>query len=512
MLAAAPMAVSGAHAQDTQETVLKVATAGDMRSFIPAGNTAPATMAPATHVYEGLVTWTSEGEVAPMLAEDLPDVSDDGLTYVFHLRDGVTFHNGTPLTAKTAARSWSYLLDPESAWGCRGYFDGSNHIKINSVEATGDLEVTFSLAEPAGEFLTQMARSDCLEGAIMADAVMDVKGEGDRPIGTGPYMVEEIRPGRDITMVRFPDYKPRSEPTDGYAGKKEAIIDKIVFVVIPDPAAAQAALVSGEVDIWPRIELRYIGELSDTDGIEVSSADTPSIYTLPIQTRGEPLENPKFRQAMNYALDREAMTTALTEGRSKPSSSLIPASSQFYDIAAESSFTYDPNKVKELLEEIGYKGEPVTITTNKNYPIMQETGVLVQGYLQQAGINAQLEVLEFASQLPKYYNGQYDMMTFNYAPTLDPALIIDRITGSKADNPSKVWDNTEAREIVTELVTTPVAERRPLYEKLQALYMADPALLIWSSGEVTDARHDYVKGYESWPGRLPRFWGVSIDK
>lgn len=491
---------------------LRIANAGDMKSFIPAGSTGPATVTPISHIYEGLLSMKEDGSVAPMLATELPTISDDKLSYVFTLRDGVKFHDGTPLDAKAAAESWNFLLDPETGWNCRSYFDGSNNIKVESIEATAPMEVTFKLANPAGDFLTQMARSDCGEAGIMAPAVVEADGKGERPIGTGPYEVEQIRTGRDITLVKYDDYAARSEPMDGYAGKKEALIDKLIFVVIPDPAATYAALMAGEVDIWPRIELRYVHDLEKADGITVAGAQTPSFYTLPIQSTRPMLEKPEFRQAMNYALDRKQMTVALTEGRSTPSSSLIPASSQFYDVAKDNSFTYDPDKAKELLKEAGYNNEKVTITTNKNYAGMFETGVMVQAYLQAVGINAQLEVLDFAAQLPKYYNGQYDMLTFNYAPTLDPALIIDRLTGLRAENPSKVWNNAEARELVNELMNTPMSERRPIYEKIQALYMKDPALLIWSSGEVTSAFTDKLKGYEPWGARIPRFWNVTIEE
>lgn len=490
---------------------LRIANAGDMNSFIPAGSTGPATVAPISHIYEGLVAWKEDGSVAPMLAIDLPKVSADGLSYVFTLREGVKFHDGTPLDAEAAADSWNFLLDPATGWSCRSYFDGSNNIEVKSVEATGPMEVTFTLAAPAGDFLTQMARSDCGEAGIMAPAVVEAGGKGERPIGTGPYEVEQIRTGRDITLVKYDNYAPRDEPMDGYAGKKEALIDKLIFVVIPDPAATYAALMAGEVDIWPRIELRYVTDLEKAEDIEVVSAETPSIYTLPIQSTRPMLEKPAFRQAMNYALDREQMTVALTEGRSTPSSSLIPASSQFYSVAKDNSFTYDPEKAKALLKEADYNGEKVTITTNKNYAGMFETGVMVQAFLQAVGINAELEVLDFGAQLPKYYNGDYDMLTFNYAPTLDPALIIDRLTGLRAENPSKVWNNAEARELVNQLINTPVPERGPIYEKIQNLYMEDPALLIWSSGEVTSAYNKKLKGYEPWGARIPRFWNVTVE-
>lgn len=491
---------------------LRVANAGDMLSALPAGSTEPATQTPVSHIYEGLLTWKESGEVAPMLAKTLPRVSDDGLSYVFDLREGITFHNGEPLDAAAVVQSWTFLLNAQNGWGCRRYFNGSGSVRIAKVEATGPLQVTFTLAAPAAEFMTQMARSDCMEAGIMAPAMTKPGGATDKPIGTGPFRLESFRPGRDITLARFENYRPREEPMDGYAGRKEALVDRVVFVTIPDPAASQAALIAGNVDVWPRIELRYLPQLEADRNIVVQSSPVPSIYTLPIRTERPLLDKPAFRRAMNYAINRAQMVAALTEGRATASSSFLPASSDVYRIVADTSFTYDPDRAKALLREAGYNGQVVRITTNKNYAIMFETGVLVQAFLQQVGINAEVETVDFATQLPRYGTGEYDLMTFNYAPTLDPALVLDRIAGSKATDRSKTWDDPRARELVTRLIATPAPERAPLYRELHEIYMAGPPMIVWATGEVTSAARRNVDGYRAWPGRIPRFWGVSVRR
>ncbi|MBB6014711.1 peptide/nickel transport system substrate-binding protein [Aquamicrobium lusatiense] len=495
----------------TLASELRVAIPGDMRSHIPAGSTEPASTIPLSHVYEGLVGWTEDGTVAPMLAENLPEISEDGRTYTFTLRENLKFHDGSDLTAQSVVDSWNFLLDPKAAWSCRTYFNGSGAVKITNISAHEPRKVSFELEQPATTFLVQMARSDCGSAGIMAKAVVDAGGKTDRPIGTGPYEVTEINPGRFITMKRFDDYIERQEPMSGYVGKKARLIDTIKLVVIPDPAAAVAALKADEIDVWYRIEMRYLQDLQQDNAIHLSSARLPSFYTLPLQSTRTVLENPLLRQAMNYAINREEMTGALTEGRASPSSSIIPASSQFFDISEAHGFTYDPERARQLIKEAGYDGSLITISTNKNYAIMYETGVMVQAYLQDVGLNAEVEVLDFASQLPKYFSGEYDLMTFNYAITLDSALTVDRFTGMRAADASKVWNNAEARQLVTQLVATPVSERRSLYEKLHSLYMADPGLLIWASGEVTTAYRDRVKNYGAWAGEQPRFWGVSLE-
>ncbi|MBS7700677.1 MAG: hypothetical protein KF792_22860 [Chelatococcus sp.] len=258
LAAGALLAAQGAFASE-----IKIANVGDMRSAIPAGATDPGTQVPQVQIYEGLLTWREDGSVAPMLAADMPEVSDDGLTYTFTLRDGLTFHDGTPVTAKSVAKTWNWYLDPKNSWVCRSYFDGSGKVKITAVEPVSDLQIAFKLAQPAPQLLTQMARTDCQEGAIMAESMVDSPQRPTVPIGTGPFKVESIRPGQDITLVKFDKYKSRTEPTDGFAGKKEALVDKITMVIIPDPAAASAALLAGNIDLWARIDLNYVKSLAN---------------------------------------------------------------------------------------------------------------------------------------------------------------------------------------------------------------------------------------------------------
>ncbi len=491
---------------------LRIGNVADMRSAIPAGTTDPATINPQLQVYEGLLTSKENGETAPMLAADLPKVSADGLTYTFELRKNVWFHDGTPLTAQAAAKSWTYLLDPKNAWPCRSNFISAGNVKVTKIEAIGDLTLAITLAKPAPELLTQMARSDCGEGAVMAESLTNSTVRQTVPIGTGPYKVESIRPGQDVTLVKFDRYSPRSEPMDGMAGKKEALIDKLIFVTIPDPAAANSGLLAGGIDVWPRIELSYLKDLEDNKNLTVSSAITPSIYTLAMQTAKGPLQNTVLRRAVSFAIDRKSMVQALTESRSPATGTIIPASSPFYTKSMDATFQYDLARAKQLLKDSGYKNERIKITTNKNYPIMFETGVMIQAFLQAAGINADLEVVDFATQLSRYYAGDYELITWNYTPTLNPALMIDRATGSKASSPAKIWDSLQARTVVDDILKAPIKEQQPLYDKLNELFLADAPMLVWATGEATSAYSKKVKGYHAWVGRTPRFWNVSIDK
>lgn len=507
-LTAGLMALTGAPLSAGE---LTVGIASDLRSSIPAGSTADASLTMQQHAYEGLVTWKESGEVAPMLATELPEVSEDGREYTFTLRDGIKFHDGTDLTAEAVVGSWNHLLTKETGWPCLQYFNGSGSVEVTGIDATGPQQVTFTLAEPTPAFLSQMARADCGEGGIMAPAVYE-NGETTKPIGTGPFMFDEIVPGKRNVLVPFPDYQARDEPMDGYAGKKEVLIDKLTFMVIPDSGANFSALMSGETDVWAAMNPSYSSQIESAEGYSVQSVAIPSISTMAFQTAKGPLANPDLRKAVNYAIDRPGMVDAILQGYGTASSSIIPTSSEFSKPGFAEVFAFDPEKVAEMLEAANYDGEEIVVTTNKNFSAMYETGVMIQAYLQASGINARIEVMDFATQLPKYYSGDYQMMTWNYAPTLDPALILDRVTGDKDQTASKIWDTPEAIKLIRELLATPVADRQPVYDKIQAQFEEDAPMLIWASSAATDAVSDKVKGFETWAGRKPRFWGVTVEE
>lgn len=487
---------------------LIVGIAGDLRSPYPGFANEDSSLAVQQHVYEGLVAWKENGDVGPMLAVDLPTVSEDGKVYTFTVRDGITFHDGSPVTAAAVVASWNFLLNPEKGWGCRQYFNGTGALKVDEVVATGDMTVEFRLAEAAPGLLTQMARADCGEGGIMAPAVYG--GESGPVIGTGPFKVREIRPGERVVLERFDGYVPREEATDGYTGRKEALLDSVTFMVIPDPAAQFSALMAGETHIWTQMNVTYADQIAATAGFKVTSVPIPSINSFAIQTETGPLTNPALRAAISLSLDRQGMIDAVLAGRGVPSGSPVPAASPYFGDVEKSGWAYDATRVAELLREAGYNGEKITVTTNKNYSVMYETGVMVQAMMQAAGINAELEVLDFATTAQKYARGDYQMLAWNYAPTLDPALILDRFTGDKAQAPSKIWTNPEARALVNKLLAAPAEERQAVYDEIHQLFLKDTPKLIWASAYASDAFSEKVQGFATWPGRKLRLWNVSL--
>lgn len=505
LLAGSLVLPGGVSAQTLRTTINS-----DIRGLMPGRSPDTSTGSVLQNIYEGLVAWRADGSVAPMLAEAI-ELSGDGRTYTFVLRDGVSFHNGAPLTAKEVVWTWQRFLDPKSAWPCRGNFNGTNAIKIETVEAVDEKRVSFHLAAPSGAFLSAMARADCDSAGIAHPASVDGDGNWVAAIGTGPFRLLEWRKGQFVELSRFDGYTPRPEPSDGLAGAKIAKVEKVRIELIPDAQVAKLALLQGRIDIWPDVDTVHVKELAQSATVNLLTTPVAAIYTLPLQTRDPVLADPRIRQAISYAIDRTSLSGALFDGKVPASASLIPSTSSYYGPQQQAGGEYDPARAQALLKQAGYKGERIVILTNKQNALMGDTAIYVQAMLRAAGLNVDVEVLEFGAQFERYYAGRYQMMVWNLTPYLDPLFIVERFTGDKDRQPDKVWDNPKARDLLRDLfAASDTARRQALYDELHRLYREDMPLVVWGTRVSFSATRRNVAGFQSWPGQKPRYWNVSM--
>jgi peptide/nickel transport system substrate-binding protein len=494
------------------ETTLRVVITTDIRGLMPGISSDDSTGAVLQHVWEGLVAWRTDGTVAPMLAQDVA-ASSDGAVYTFTLRDGVRFHNGARLTSKEVVWTWRTLLEPKTAWPCRSNFDGSRQIKVESIEAPDERHVVFKLARPSGAFLSMMARGDCDAAGIAHPDSVSPEGAWVRAIGTGPFKVGDWRKGEFIELVKHDGYVSRSEPADGYAGGKRPMVDRVRFVIVPEPATAKTALLAGNLDLWPSTDPKYAKELGASPKIKVVSSPVAAINTLVMHTRDPVLKDPRIRQALNAAIDRAALSDAVTDGYAKPAASPIPVSSRYFGPVQRQGHAFDPAAAKKLLAAAGYRGQPIKITTNTRFATMHDIAIVVQAMARAAGISMDVEVVEFATQFDRYMKGDYQVMVWNYTPYLDPMFVFDRFTGDRAKQADKVWDDPKAIELLGKLAATAApAARQPIFDDLHRLFIEDSPMVVWSSSTVVSAHSTSVKGYQPWPGRKPRLWNVEVAR
>lgn len=501
LFASVALAIPGLAVANT----LNVQITADIRSSQPGINRDAGTDSVMLNVVEGLVAAGDKGEIHPMLAKEWT-VSDDGKTYTFTLRDGVKFHNGETMTAADVQWSLEKLIrDPE--FSCKTFFDGSRDAKVETIEAK-DNTVVVTLDRPDAMFLNYMAQAQCGSTGIVHRASFGDDGKWKAPIATGPFEFGEWKRGQGLTLKKFAAYSNSGEQPDGYGGRKEVLVDEVKYVVVPDTATAVAGLKSGALDVLPYLPPGEAAKLKDEKDFNIVAAPHGGLVTMLFQTADPLMSKVEMRQAVIAALDTPQIVDSVTYGLGVPNNSLVASGSLYHTAAQDKGYTYDPTAVKALLDKAGYKGEKINILTNRRSAINYDTAIIAQAMLQSAGINAEIEVLEWASQLDRFNSGKYQIMAFNYSNRTDPALAYQTVVGSKAKKANAVWDDADVSKLVNQaLQETDQAKRQAIFDDLHARFLEQAPLVMLANGLDVGVSGPKVKGYRTWQG-FARFWGV----
>lgn len=506
--ALALQAVAPALAQ--QQNVLRIQLNADIRSTDPGINRDANSDAVVMNVLEGLVAFREDASVGPMLAQSV-ETSPDGKSYTFKLRKGITFHDGTPLTAEDVVFDWQRYMKPQNNWRCLPEFDGSGRIKVTAVDALDPLTVRFTLAEPTALFLTALARVDCGGTGIYARSSVGADGKWIKPVGTGPFKFGSWVPGQYIDLSRNQAYTALPGKPDGYTGNKTPEVAGLRFMIVPDPSAAKAALLAGGIDVIPDVAVSDMAELAANKDVKVQSKPTMELNAILFQTKDPLPSDPKMRQALALSLDVPQLVEAVTEGKGTPNRSVIPVSSAYYGKPEAEMPARDLDAAKKLLAEAGYKGQPIRLLTTKHYQYLYDMAVLVQAMAEEAGIKIDLEVLDWATLLDRYLKGDYQAAAFSYSARLDPSLSFDMVSGDKAKQPRKVWDNPAALALLQQsTAVADKAQRQALIDQIETMFRTDVPMIAVYNPAAKGATRANVDGFEVWSLSQPRGWGVTL--
>lgn len=498
-----------ATAQPAQNT-LRIRLNADIRTTDPGVNRDANTDAVVAHVVEGLVAFREDTSVGPLLAQTI-DVSPDGKVYTFKLRPGLKFSNGAPVTADDVVFSWNRYMKPETAWRCLSEFDGHGIAKVLKAQARDPLTVVYTLDRPAALFLTTLARSDCGGTGVYHRSSLDADGKWREVVGTGPFKMGDWKRGQYVDLLRNEHYAALPGKRDGNTGNKSTGLAKVRFMIIPDPSAAKAALLSGGVDLLVDGSHEDSADLKARKDLTVAFAPTMDLNGVLIQTRDPLLKDVRIRRALALSLDLPQIVETVTGGESKPSRSAIPRPSPYYGAAQAEMRARDLGAARKLLAEAGYRGQPIKMLTTKRYANVFTVAMLTQAMAQEAGLNIDVEVLDWATLLDRYTKGDFQLLSFTYSSRLDPSLSYDMFTGPQDKEARKVWGSTEAIELVDKsMEISDKAKRQALFDRLDAKLREDvPAIFMYSQVRVSAARSN-VQGYAGWPLGQPRAWGVSF--
>jgi len=493
------------------ETLLRTRLNADIRSTDPGTNRDANTDAVVAHIVEGLVAFRDDTSIGPMLADSWA-VSNEGKTYTFHLRQGVKFHNGVTMTADNVVWSLKRWLDPATQWRCLSEFSATGIARIEKIEAPDPQTVAITLDQPTALFLPTLARPDCGQTAVIHRDSVGTDGKWIAPIGTGPFKLGEWKRGQYMDLVRFDGYVPRSEPRTGYTGAKDVKVDRVRFNIIPDSSAAKAGLLSGSLDVIMSLSIPDLEELKSRPEVQLSITPALGLTGILFQTKDPLLKDVRIRRAIALSIDTAQIVDAVMQGTARPNNSALPLGSPFYSEAQSHGYAQNIAEAKKLLAEAGYRGQPIKMITNKRYSFVFDASVLVQAMALGAGINIELEVMDWAAQLDRYNRGDYQSMAFVYSARLDPSLSFEMLTGPKATQPRKVWDNPEAQEMLRQsMMIDDTAKRQALFDEMHKRFITDvPMIVLFNGAELTALRKS-IKGYAGWLYPEPRFWGVTVE-
>jgi peptide/nickel transport system substrate-binding protein len=190
---------------------------------------------------------------------------------------------------------------------------------------------------------------------------------------------------------------------------------------------------------------------------------------------------------------------------------VIPAASPYYTDVERQGYTPNIEEAKKLLAEAGYTSQPIKMLVNRKYQSVYDTAILAQALAQQAGINIELEVLDWGAQLDRYTSGDYQTMSFSYSARMDPALSYEMMSGPKDTQPRKVWENPEALKLIQDaMVTSDPKQRQAIFDKLHQMQIEDVPLIVTYNGAEIAAISDRIEGYQPWSASKPRLWNVAI--
>lgn len=499
---------SAARAQ-TPPTMLVVGQIAEPKSLDPHTVTAVNDFRILMNLYEGLVRYKDGTlEVEPALATSW-DISDDGKTYSFTLRDGVTFHDGTPLTASAVAFNFDRMLDEDHPFHDTGPFPLSFFFSaIDAVAAPDADTVVFTLKQPYAPFLSNLAYPT---GLIVSPDAVKAHGEdfGRNPVGTGPFRFADWESNAKVVIVR----------NDAYWGDAAAL-ETVLFRPITDANTRVAEMLSGGLDLMVEVPPDTVGQFDRDAGYTVHEQAGPHLWFLILNTREGPMADRRVRQAVNHAIDKRSLVEAVLQGTAEIAAGPTPPAFAWAYNEALQPYPYDPDKARSLLKAAGHDGADLTFYVTEGGSGMLDPvpmGVAIQADLAAVGLKVTIETYEWNTFLGKVnpgLEGKADMAEMAWM-TNDPdtlpylALRTGAFPEAGGFN-SGYYSNPEVDRLLEAARTsTDQAERARLYKKMQEIVHADaPWAFIanWKQNAVSSAR---VQGFKLQPSFFLLLSGVS---
>jgi peptide/nickel transport system substrate-binding protein len=438
-------------------------------------------------IYDSLIYLHEDGTVHPGLATEWT-ISDDGLEVTYTLREGVNFHDGTPFNAQAVADTVARHLDPETVSPTASYLGPLAEVRVD-----GEYTATYVYTEPFAPMFVGLGYSYC---APISMAAVEQYGDdyGRNPVGTGPYRFVEWTADDTIVLEKNDEH---DWSTTFYVTQQPPQIERVEFVVIPEDATRLAALESGEVDIvagTDAVPTDKIRSLQDTPGIEVYTRPAVGVYYAYYNQAIEPLNDVRVRQAMQHAVDLEAIVQLVLDGQGSPATSAL--ASAFGDYKDDlPQYPYDPDAAVALLEEAGYADGFDVTYLNIASPVYQRVAEVIQENLAAVNINMTVESYPVGELIARANSGEYGMTFFYYTYSDPDILHLILRTGGPFGWTNNGDDAFDAMLDEQRVILDPEARREVLHEIQQYTNENALVMLLWE-GVYAAAMKEEVEGME----------------
>ena len=454
---------------------------------------------PVIVITEPLLRISPDGKLLPNLAESWKAV--DSKTYVYHLRRGIKFHDGTEMRAEDAAASMSRIGDPKV-----GAYTSAFYERVKSVKATGAYEVTVKLTKPdeIWQYVPATTAGEITSAAFLRKHGKHVGQPGVGIIGTGPYKFVSWTKGQQVVLVRNDNYWDKRRPLK---------VKKIVFKVIQDEATIVAALGTGAVDgtfgnsISARSTVNLVKRFPD---VKLYQSPSYLIHYLIINVQRKPFNDPRVREALSLAIDKAGLLESVWAGLGKVvKSPAVPALWTYKQGIFKSAydklpaFTPDIKKAKDLIQAAGAKGASASILVSTSFE--EQLGLAIQAAGKQIGLNLTLTKVPATQKLSREFSGKtrdYDMSVSEWGSDIpDPSgnLVLPFMSKNVFTNDSQYRNPTVDKLFNQARDTLGPARRARLLAQGQAIVVGQQPWIVLYSPTSIMILNKRVTGYKMRP-------------
>ncbi len=417
---------------------------------------------------EGLTRFTpGTADIEPALAESW-EVSEDGLTYVFTIRPGVTFHDGTPLDAKAVEFNFLRQLDPENPLHQETMvYSGIVFQDVDSVEATGDMELTVTQTRPSILLPGNLA---IFAGGIVSPAALETEGDefGQRPVGTGPFKFESWT--KDVELVFVAN--------DDYWGGRPAL-DRVVWRTIAEDTVRLSELQTAAIDVANQLDFKDAGKIESDATLQLITGPFLNVQFLAFNQAVPPFDNPSLRMAVQHAVNKQSVAEVVAAGHYTLGAGPIAPTLIGYDPSLAERYPYEPEQAKALVAESGLTDISFDLVnrTNSFWPLL---GQLIQADLAAVGITANLQSLEDAEFFDRLGSGEVQAFLNDWTwDNGDPDNVMYSLFVQERAFTRMGFRNEEVNDLVLQAQETADSDiRAELYFKAQEIILDDSVMVV----------------------------------